>query len=249
MTRAGRQRAAPRGGAPRRDPGRPGQRITFARFMERALTEPGLGYYATSDLRPTRDGDFLTAPELHPFFGRCLGRFLAGAWKQAGSPDRYVVREHGAGRGTLRETALAGLEADGSRLAGRLEWQRVDLPGRSDATDGARRPRARQRVPRRPAGPSPRPGAAASARPGSAGATAGSPRRSESPPTRTSRPTWRPTASTLREGQRAEVCLAAPRWLAAGGRDARRDGASSSSSTTATRRSSSTAPGAWPDRC
>jgi SAM-dependent MidA family methyltransferase len=33
------------------------------------MTEPGLGYYATSDKRPTRDGDFLTAPELHPIFG------------------------------------------------------------------------------------------------------------------------------------------------------------------------------------
>ena len=59
----------------------PGQRITFARFMERALTEPGLGYYATSELRPTRAGDFLTAPELHPFFGRCLGRLLNAAWE------------------------------------------------------------------------------------------------------------------------------------------------------------------------
>mgnify|MGYP001812138934 FL=1 len=57
----------------------PGRRITFARFMQRALTEPGLGYYATSELRPTRGGDFLTAPELHPFFGRCMGRFIAAA--------------------------------------------------------------------------------------------------------------------------------------------------------------------------
>jgi SAM-dependent MidA family methyltransferase len=114
----------------------PARRITFARFMERALTEPGLGYYATSELRPTRDGDFLTAPELHPLFGRCLGRFVAGAWQRAGSPDRYVIREHGAGRGTLSETTLAGLAADASALARHLEWQRLDLPGRSVPTRG-----------------------------------------------------------------------------------------------------------------
>ena len=36
----------------------PEGRITFARFMARALTEPDLGYYATSPLRPTREGDF-----------------------------------------------------------------------------------------------------------------------------------------------------------------------------------------------
>ena len=64
----------------------PERRITFARFMERALTEPGLGYYATSDQRPTRAGDFLTAPELHPVFGRCIGRLLAAVWTRLGEP-------------------------------------------------------------------------------------------------------------------------------------------------------------------
>ena len=113
----------------------PGRRITFARFMERVLTEPGIGYYASSELRPTRGGDFLTAPELHPFFGRCLARFIEGAWRRAGSPSRYLVREYGAGRGALRESAMAGLLADGSPLAGSVDWQAVDLPGRTAATE------------------------------------------------------------------------------------------------------------------
>jgi SAM-dependent MidA family methyltransferase len=112
----------------------PEGRITFARFMERALTEPGLGYYATSPLRPTREGDFLTAPELHPFFGRCLGRFVEAAWRRSGNPSRFLVREHGGGRGTLRATALDGLAADASPLAALVAWQLSDLPGRSDAT-------------------------------------------------------------------------------------------------------------------
>ena len=113
----------------------PDRRITFARFMERALTDPALGYYASTDLRPTRAGDFLTAPELHPFFGRCVGRFLSAAWRRAGDPDRFVVREHGAGRGTLRASALAGLAADGSALREAIEWQLLDLPGRSRSGD------------------------------------------------------------------------------------------------------------------
>lgn len=108
----------------------PEQRITFARFMERALAEPGLGYYATSELRPTRSGDFLTAPELHPFFGRCIGRFITSAWKEAGSPERYRVHEYGAGRGALRDDAVAELGAP-------ADWRRVDLPGRSDEAEGA----------------------------------------------------------------------------------------------------------------
>ena len=108
----------------------PRQRITFARFMRRALTEPGLGYYDTSAQRPTREGDFLTAPELHPFFGRCVGRQLTELWERLGSPERFVVQEWGAGRGTLATSVAAGLHADGSGLAEALLWQPIDLPGR-----------------------------------------------------------------------------------------------------------------------
>ncbi len=105
--------------------------------MERALTEPGLGYYATSDQRPTRAGDFLTAPELHPVFGRCIGRLLAEVWTRLGEPTGFAVREWGAGRGTLATTAVDGLAADGSALAGVVEWQPLDVPGRHpDLTRG-----------------------------------------------------------------------------------------------------------------
>jgi SAM-dependent MidA family methyltransferase len=105
----------------------PDRRITFARFMERALTEPGLGYYATSSGRPTRGGDFLTAPELHPFFGRLVGRQLHEVWQRLGEPATFTVREYGAGRGTLEATVKAGLGADSSGLAQVLAWEPVDL--------------------------------------------------------------------------------------------------------------------------
>jgi SAM-dependent MidA family methyltransferase len=105
----------------------PDRRITFARFMERALTEPGLGYYATSRDRPTRGGDFLTAPELHPFFGRLMGRQLSEIWQAMESPGAFTVREYGAGRGTLERTVRDGLEADRSGLSVALEWQALDV--------------------------------------------------------------------------------------------------------------------------
>jgi SAM-dependent MidA family methyltransferase len=107
----------------------PAGRITFARFMHRALTEPDVGYYSTSELRPTRSGDFLTAPELHPLFGRCIGRFIASAWEHAGSPRGYRIHEYGGGRGRLRDHATPELPADS-------EWRRIDLPDRSDETAG-----------------------------------------------------------------------------------------------------------------
>ncbi len=105
-------------------------RITFARFMERALTEPSLGYYATSATRPTPAGDFVTAPELHPFFGRCVARQLSELWARLGEPAAFTVREYGAGRGTLASAVSAGLEADGSGLLGALDWQAFDVAGR-----------------------------------------------------------------------------------------------------------------------
>jgi len=69
--------------------------------MSRALYEPGLGYYATSRQRPTRAGDFLTAPELHPIFGKAIARQVDEIWRRLGEPAHFTLREYGAGRGTL----------------------------------------------------------------------------------------------------------------------------------------------------
>lgn len=101
--------------------------ITFARFMQRALYEPGLGYYAASNRRPTRAGDFLTAPELHPVFGRCLARQLDEMWQLLDRPDPFVLREYGAGRGALITAVIAELEAGGSDLLDCLAYQPRDM--------------------------------------------------------------------------------------------------------------------------
>ncbi|HWH37013.1 MAG TPA: SAM-dependent methyltransferase, partial [Candidatus Limnocylindrales bacterium] len=90
--------------------------ITFARYMQRALYEPGLGYYATSAERPTRAGDFLTAPELHPIFGRVLARQIKEMWRLMGEPADFVVREYGASRGTL-----------GAALPAHLRYQPIEF--------------------------------------------------------------------------------------------------------------------------
>jgi SAM-dependent MidA family methyltransferase len=83
--------------------------ITFARFMERALYEPELGYYAASRDRTTRSGDFLTAPELHPIFGHTVARQVERMWERLGRPTDFTVREYGAGRGTLGRALPAGM--------------------------------------------------------------------------------------------------------------------------------------------
>jgi len=104
--------------------------ITFERFMDRALYEPGLGYYATSADRPTREGDFLTAPELHPIFGWTVAGQIEEMWERLDRPSDFVLREYGAGSGALGRTITEGLSQNGSALAGTLRYEAIESKGR-----------------------------------------------------------------------------------------------------------------------
>jgi SAM-dependent MidA family methyltransferase len=110
--------------------------MTFARFMELALYDPEHGYYAAGATGPGRSGDFLTAPEGHPIFGWAIARRLEQAWEELGRPDRFVVREHGAGTGALAEGVLDGLRRSGSDLLEAIRYQAVEAaPGRLEALE------------------------------------------------------------------------------------------------------------------
>ncbi|MFL5679031.1 MAG: class I SAM-dependent methyltransferase [Chloroflexota bacterium] len=104
--------------------------ITFARFMELALYDPERGYYRSADARPGREGDFLTAPETHPIFGRAIARQLDEIWRLLGEPSRFVVREHGAGGGALADAILGGLRSDASPLLDAIRYQPVEVDER-----------------------------------------------------------------------------------------------------------------------
>ena len=92
----------------------PDRRITFARFMERALYEPELGYYRRAPDRPTDAGDFLTAPETHPIFGWTIARRIEELWGELGRPRRFALVEYGAGSGTLALSVLDGMRRHGA---------------------------------------------------------------------------------------------------------------------------------------
>lgn len=100
--------------------------IAFDRFMELALYTPGLGYYAHSSrkfgLMPQGvkggGGDFATAPEISPHFGRALARQLEQALEASGTSE---VWEFGAGSGALAAQLLGAL---GERVA---RYNIVDL--------------------------------------------------------------------------------------------------------------------------
>ena len=101
--------------------------ITFARFMECALYDPAAGYYVSAVDRPTRSGDFLTAPELHAIFGQTLARQIDEMWHLMGRPDPFVVREYGAGSGALFLAVVDGLDAIDSPLAATIRYDPIDF--------------------------------------------------------------------------------------------------------------------------
>jgi SAM-dependent MidA family methyltransferase len=80
--------------------------ISFARYMELALYAPGLGYYTAGSHKFGATGDFITAPELSPLFGRTIARQVA----EIMSFSSLHVLELGAGSGKLAADMLSELE-------------------------------------------------------------------------------------------------------------------------------------------
>ena len=80
--------------------------IPFSRFMELALYAPGLGYYTAGARKFGSAGDFVTAPELSPLFGRTLAKQLTEIM-QLSTPH---ILELGAGSGRLAADLLLELE-------------------------------------------------------------------------------------------------------------------------------------------
>ncbi len=80
--------------------------IPFAVFMDLALHAPGLGYYAAGAQKFGAPGDFVTAPEITPLFGRCVARQVAQILELTGGD----IVELGAGSGALVVDILCELE-------------------------------------------------------------------------------------------------------------------------------------------
>lgn len=83
--------------------------MPFARFMERCLYAPGLGYYSAGRLKFGAAGDFVTAPELGALFARCIARALASALRAIG--DDAIFFELGGGSGAFARDCLLELQA------------------------------------------------------------------------------------------------------------------------------------------
>ncbi|MFQ6005765.1 MAG: class I SAM-dependent methyltransferase [Woeseia sp.] len=80
--------------------------ISFAQFMHLALYSPGLGYYSVGTTKFGAGGDFVTAPEISPLFGRVVARQCAAVLEDI---ENGQLLELGAGSGRLAVDILRKL--------------------------------------------------------------------------------------------------------------------------------------------
>jgi SAM-dependent MidA family methyltransferase len=93
--------------------------LPFDQFMAQALYAPGWGYYANASPKfghmPSSGSDFVTAPELSPYFGRTLAAQVSQALQATQTKE---VWEFGAGSGALALQLLQTLDESAASTKG-----------------------------------------------------------------------------------------------------------------------------------
>ena len=103
-----------------------GGAIPFHRFMERALYEPGLGYYERDPGNVGRAGDFYTSVSVGPLFGELLAFHLASRLARLAEDGPVSIVEVGAHGGQLAADLLDALDRLAPSLAPRIGYQVVE---------------------------------------------------------------------------------------------------------------------------
>ena len=107
--------------------------ITAAEFIDLALYHPEHGYYATTPQRSGRSGDFYTSVDVGPLFGELVAAQLAEMWELMGRPAAFDVVEAAAGNGRLARDVLdaALAETPPFHAAIRLHLVETSAPARA----------------------------------------------------------------------------------------------------------------------
>jgi SAM-dependent MidA family methyltransferase len=108
--------------------------LPFARFMELALYQPGLGYYETQNHSPGRHGDFYTSVSTGELFGQLLAcRFsswLEGIKTLNPQLSTLNVIESGAHDGRLATDILNWLQLNRPKLFEQIEYAIIEPSAR-----------------------------------------------------------------------------------------------------------------------
>ena len=83
--------------------------MPFEQYMAACLYDPDGGFFTTGPLRSVKEGDFLTSPEVSPWFGRTLGKFIESQVASHKSQDPFLVVDVGAGSGSLLKPLMETL--------------------------------------------------------------------------------------------------------------------------------------------
>jgi SAM-dependent MidA family methyltransferase len=106
--------------------------MTFARFMELALTHPREGYYSRVDRALGPRGDFSTAPSLSPAFNESVARLLAelvdaSLTTAADAELPLGIVELGGGEGHLARAVLGSWNEIRQDLRARIAYSIVEV--------------------------------------------------------------------------------------------------------------------------
>jgi SAM-dependent MidA family methyltransferase len=100
--------------------------MTFASYMEAALYEPELGYYTSPGRKVGAEGDFYTSMNVHGAFGRLIAKEICNFWELLGSPSPFTVAEAGAGGGQLALDILDAVSEINKEFYGKLVYRLIE---------------------------------------------------------------------------------------------------------------------------
>jgi SAM-dependent MidA family methyltransferase len=89
--------------------------LSFCDYMGLALYAPGHGYYVSGNEKIGPAGDFITAPELTPWFAQAMAYQFAEIFNRTGLP--LNILEFGAGTGKFAIEVMNQLKAQGISIA------------------------------------------------------------------------------------------------------------------------------------
>lgn len=95
--------------------------ISFRRFVELSLFHPQHGYYSSGKARIGKKGDFYTSPSVHRSFGETISRFLAEASLLL-EGEKFTIVEFGASNGQLAFDILGALRENHPDLYARTDY-------------------------------------------------------------------------------------------------------------------------------
>jgi SAM-dependent MidA family methyltransferase len=92
--------------------------MPFEEYMAACLYDPDGGFFTAGPLRSVEEGDFLTSPEVSPWFGRTLARFVESQITSRKSQDPFLVVDVGAGSGSLLKPLMETLASSSGKGGG-----------------------------------------------------------------------------------------------------------------------------------